>query len=232
MCGRFTLRTPLIKVAELFGLDETPDVEARYNVAPTQQVAAVRIRPDAEERELAMLRWGLIPHWADDPSIGNRMINARAETVAGKPAFRQAFKRRRCLVVADGFYEWKKTDGKKQPYFIRLKDDQPFGFAGLWEHWGPEAEGIESCTIITTEPNELMKPIHNRMPVIVQPDDHDRWLAPDFDDGEALQQILRSYPADLMEAYPVSTLVNNPRNEAADCIERLENPPPTQLPTS
>ncbi len=222
MCGRFTLRTPMTKVAELFGLDETPDVDARYNVAPTQQVAAVRVRPDTEERELAILRWGLIPHWADDMSIGNRMINARAETVAGKPAFRQAFKKRRCLVLADGFYEWQKTGGKKQPYYIRLKDDQPFGFAGLWERWNREGEEIQSCTIITTEPNELMKPIHNRMPVIVDRDDYARWLAPDFDDGEALQQILRRYPAELMEAYPVSTLVNNPKNEAAACIERLE----------
>lgn len=220
MCGRFTLRTPMNKVAEVFGLDDMPDIEPRYNVAPTQPVVAVRLRPEAEKRELALLRWGLIPHWADDPSIGNRMINARAETVAGKPAFRQAFKKRRCLVVADGFYEWKKTDGKKQPYYIRLKDDQPFGFAGLWERWSRDGEEIQSCTIVTTEPNELMKPIHNRMPVIVQPDDYYRWLDPAFDDGAPLQPVLQRYPAELMEAYPVSTLVNNPRNETAGCIER------------
>jgi putative SOS response-associated peptidase YedK len=212
----------MIKVAELFGLDETPDVELRYNVAPTQQVVAVRLRPDAEKRELVLLRWGLIPHWADDPSIGNRMINARAETVADKPAYRQAFKKRRCLVVADGFYEWKKIDGKKQPYYIRLKDDRPFGFAGLWERWNREGEEIQSCTIITTEPNELMKPIHNRMPVIVPSGDYDRWLDPEFEDGEALRQVLQCYSSDAMEAYPVSTLVNNPRNETAGCIERLE----------
>jgi len=210
------------RVAELFGLVETLDVGLRYNVAPTQQVVAVRRHPDAENRKLVLLRWGLIPHWADDPSIGNRMINARAETVAGKPAFRQAFKKRRCLVVADGFYEWKKTDGKKQPYYIRLKDDRPFGFAGLWERWSREGEEIQSCTIITPEPNELMKTIHNRMPVIVQPNDHDRWLDPEFEDRKSLQQILRRYPADLLEAYPVNTLVNNPRNDAPGCTERLE----------
>ena len=221
MCGRFTLRTPMSKIAEVFGLDETLDVEPRYNVAPTQQVVAIRPGPTADNRELALLRWGLIPHWADDPSIGNRMINARAETVAGKPSFRQAFKKRRCLVVADGFYEWKKIDGKKQPYYIHLKDDQPFGFAGLWERWNREGEEIQSCTIITTEPNELMKPIHNRMPVIVQPTDYDRWLDLDFQNGEALEQVLRRYPADAMETFPVSTLVNNPRNDVAECIERL-----------
>lgn len=222
MCGRFTLRTPMTRIAKIFGLDETTDIEPRYNVAPTQQVVAIRLDPAAENRELALLRWGLIPRWADDPSIGNRMINARAETVAGKPSFRQAFKKRRCLVVADGFFEWKKIGGKKQPYYIHLKDDQPFGFAGLWERWNREGEEIQSCTIITTEPNELMKPIHNRMPVIVQSTDYDRWLDPDFEDGKALQQVLRRYPAELMEAYPVSTLVNNPRNEAPGCIERFE----------
>jgi len=212
----------MTRIAKIFGLDETTDIEPRYNVAPTQQVVAIRLDPAAENRELALLRWGLIPRWADDPSIGNRMINARAETVAGKPSFRQAFKKRRCLVVADGFFEWKKIGGKKQPYYIHLKDDQPFGFAGLWERWNREGEEIQSCTIITTEPNELMKPIHNRMPVIVQSTDYDRWLDPDFEDGKALQQVLRRYPAELMEAYPVSTLVNNPRNEAPGCIERFE----------
>jgi len=211
----------MTRIAKIFGLDETTDIEPRYNVAPTQQVVAIRLGSAAENRELALLRWGLIPHWADDPSIGNRMINARAETVAGKPSFRQAFKKRRCLVVADGFYEWKKTDGKKQPYYIHLKDDQPFGFAGLWERWNREGEEIQSCTIITTEPNELMKPIHNRMPVIVQSTDYDRWLDPDFQNGEMLQQVLRRYPADAMQAFPVNTLVNNPRNERAECIDRL-----------
>ncbi len=221
MCGRFTLRTPMNKVAELFGADETPNSEPRYNVAPTQPVAAIRIGSAAETREIVFLRWGLIPHWADDPSIGNRMINARAETVSSKPSFRQAFKKRRCLVVADGFYEWQKVDGKKQPFYIHLKDDQPFGFAGLWERWSGKGEEIQSCTIITTEPNELMKPIHNRMPVIVQQEDYDRWLNPAFEDGKALQQVLRRYPTELMAAYPVSTLVNNPRNDVAECIGRL-----------
>jgi putative SOS response-associated peptidase YedK len=150
------------------------------------------------------------------------MINARSETVATKPSYRHAFKKRRCLVVADGFYEWKKVNGKKQPYYIRLKSDQPFGFGGLWERWGRDGDEIQSCTIITTRPNELMEPIHNRMPAIVQPDDCEEWLRPDCEDGDRLQEILRPYPAEALEAYPVSTLVNNPGNDEARCIERTE----------
>jgi len=210
------------QVAELFGVSETPDVQPRYNVAPTQQVVAARMSPADEHRELVLLRWGLVPHWADDPKIGNRMINARSETVATKPSFRQAFKKRRCLVVADGFYEWKKTNGQKQPYYIRLKDDKPFGFAGLWERWQRDDEETQSCTIITTAPNELMEPIHNRMPVIVQPDDYELWLRPDFEGGDKLQELLRPYPAEALEAYPVSMLVNSPSNDEAKCIERAE----------
>jgi putative SOS response-associated peptidase YedK len=178
------------------------------------------VRWDAprRQRECVLLRWGLIPGWADDPKIGNRMINARAETVASKPAFRNAFKRRRCLVVTDGFYEWKKLVQGKQPHYIRMKDDRPFAFAGLWESWHRDGSQIESCTIITTEPNALMKSIHNRMPVILRPDDYDCWLDPEFQDGDALQRLLAPFSAHRMEAYPVSTLVNSPGNDVADCI--------------
>lgn len=183
----------------------------------SQQIATVRLAPN-NSRELAFLRWGLVPSWADDPAIGYKMINARGETVATKPSFRKAFKARRCLVVADGFYEWQKTDGKKQPHYIRLKHDGPFAFAGLWEHWGRDGTEIDSCTIITTDANELMAPIHNRMPVILAPTDYDVWLDPAVEEVERLQPLLRPFPAGEMTAYPVSTVVNSPRNETEECV--------------
>jgi putative SOS response-associated peptidase YedK len=217
MCGRFTLRSSSTKVAETFGLSEAPLFEPRYNIAPTQPVAAVRATP--EGRQLASLRWGLIPSWADDPSIGYRMINARSETVATKPSFRSAFKNRRCLIPADGYYEWQKTDGKKQPYLIGMRDGTPFAFAGLWEHWERGQEPIESCTILTTAANDLTGPIHDRMPVILDPKDFDLWLDPQVQDPKALEPFLRPHVAETMMAYQVSTLVNNPRNEDPRCVE-------------
>lgn len=167
MCGRFTLRVPAAELVEIFRLLRRPDVQPRYNIAPTQPVAVVR-RID-RGRELSMLRWGLVPSWAKDPKIGARMINARAETVATKPAFRTALRRRRCLVPADGFYEWAKSaGGTKQPHYITRRDGRPFAFAGLWESWdGPDGSSIESCTIVTTEANDLVGRIHDRMPVIL-----------------------------------------------------------------
>src|SRR5262249_19686163 len=160
---------------------------------------------DGKDRELAMLKWGLIPSWAKDAAIGYRMINARADTVAQKPSYRSAFRRRRCLLVADGFYEWQKTNDKKQPFFIGMKDESPFAFAGLWEHWeNPEGEPIESCTIITTEANDLVKEIHDRMPVILPPKNYPVWLDPEVQDPEKLQKLLAQYPAKEMRAYPVS----------------------------
>jgi putative SOS response-associated peptidase YedK len=223
MCGRFTLRTPTRDIVAVFQLDEAPDLSPRYNIAPTQLVPAVRLDAEHQTRELVLLHWGLIPFWADDRKIGNRMINARAEGIATKPAFRRAFKSQRCLVVADGFYEWQKTGGKKkQPYYVRLKEDLPFGFAGLWEHWKDEGDTIESCTIITTAANSLMQPIHDRMPVIVAPDEYALWLDPEFQDTHKLQDMLQPYDADQMEAYPVSTAVNNPRNEIPACVESVE----------
>lgn len=219
MCGRFTLRTPAKEIAEQFALFSAPDLTPRYNIAPSQQVAAVRVAHN-DGRELVWLRWGLVPSWADDSAVGYKMINARGESVATKPSFRNDFKARRCLVVADGFYEWQKTGGKKQPYYIRLKSGRPFAFAGLWEHWGREGKEIDSCTIITTDANELMEPLHDRMPVIVAASDYDLWLDPAVKDVERLQALLQPYPPGEMEAYPVSTVVNNPRNETEKCVER------------
>jgi putative SOS response-associated peptidase YedK len=174
---------------------------------------------DEPARQLVLFKWGLVPSWAKDAKIGNSLINARAESVAEKPAFRAAFRRRRCLVVADGFYEWQRTGSKKQPYFIRLADDRPFAFAGLWEFWeGPDHSALETCALITTGANELMEPIHDRMPVILAPDDYDRWLDPALQTPEQLQPLLRQFPSGAMVAYPVSTHVNSPRNEDPRCI--------------
>jgi putative SOS response-associated peptidase YedK len=222
MCGRFTLRSSPNAVAKVFGLADPPHLEPHFNIAPSQSVAVVRQQPETHQRELALLRWGLIPFWADDPSIGNRMANARSETAATKPSFRRAFRSRRCLVVADGFYEWRKTDGKKQPYYVRLKNDQPFGLAGLWEWWDKQGEPIESCAILTTDANDLMKPIHDRMPVIIPPDKFDLWLDPAARNEKALSGMLRPFASDEMTVYPISTLVNSPKNDRAECIEPVE----------
>jgi putative SOS response-associated peptidase YedK len=219
MCGRYTLRTPVDTLAERFEIDDTPSsIAASYNVSPTQGVATVLVEDG--KRKLEMLHWGLIPSWADDPSIGNRMINARAETVAEKPSFRKAFRNHRCLVLADGFYEWQKTANGKQPYYIRMEDDSPFAFAGLWESWKNGSE-VRSATIITTDANDVVAPIHNRMPVILHPEDYDLWLDPDFDEKEPLSTLLKPYPAEAMEAYPVSRVVNSPSNNEPSCIESV-----------
>lgn len=173
------------------------------------------------DRELAFLRWGLVPSWADDPAIGNRLINARSETVAEKPSFRTAFKRRRCLIPADGFFEWKKEVKHKQPYLIGVEQDGPFAFAGLWEDWERDGEVIESCTILTTTANDLMRPLHERMPVILTAKDYDLWLDPSVQDAAAVLPLLQPYPAGEMFAYPVSTWVNDPKHEDPRCVERL-----------
>ena len=198
MCGRYTLATPVNDLAERFEIDEYPSpITPSYNIAPTQEVAAVLV--EEEKRKLQMLRWGLIPAWADDPSIGNRMINARSETVAEKPSFRKAFKDRRCLVLTDGFYEWQRTPDGKQPYYIHMKDGSPFAFAGLWESWR-DGEEIRSCTIITTEANQLVGEVHSRMPVILPPEDYEVWLDPEFEEKEALTSLLRPLPRGGMES--------------------------------
>ena len=220
MCGRFTLRAPASVVAEQFAVFAMPPFTPRFNIAPTQPAPVVRMAP---ERELVALRWGLIPGWAKDPAIGSRLINARAETVAEKPAFRAAFRRRRCLVVADGFYEWQRRGTAKQPYFIHLRDDRPFAFAGLWESWEASGEGpLETCTILTTEPNALVSPLHDRMPVILPPEAYDAWLDPANEDVGRLATLLRAYPAEAMAAYPVGAYVNSPTHDGAKCIEPVE----------
>jgi putative SOS response-associated peptidase YedK len=209
MCGRFTLTAKPAELQELFTFIQQPiDLAPRYNIAPSQAVAVI---PNENERKLEMFKWGLIPSWAKDPKIGYKMINARAETLAEKPAFRTALKRRRCLVVADGFFEWKKDGTAKQPMYITLKDGRPFAFAGLWEVWkDPKGEWLKTCTIVTTEPNELMADIHNRMPVILKPEAYDQWLTPgDLGTVEALS-LLGPYDARQMQAVPVSTAVNSP----------------------
>ncbi|MEX0716316.1 MAG: SOS response-associated peptidase [Planctomycetaceae bacterium] len=218
MCGRYNLRTPPGELAKVFELDRWADVVPRYNIAPTQSVPAIRVIDG--ERRLDLLQWGLIPSWADDPKIGNRLINARADTVASKPSFRSAFRKRRCLVPADGFYEWRKTSTKtKQPFHVTLKCGSPFGFAGLWERWAKGAEGpIESFTIITTDANELVADIHDRMPVILPAEHYGVWLDLEIDDSKALESLLVPYSANEMLAVPVSTAVNSPRNDSPECI--------------
>jgi putative SOS response-associated peptidase YedK len=195
MCGRFTLRSSGESVAKAFDLPKAPDLSPRFNIAPGQPVAVVRQKPETEGRELSFLHWGLIPSWADDPAIGDRMANARSETAATKPSFRRAFRSRRCRIVADGFYEWQKTNGRKQPYFIGLQNDRPFGLAGLWERWDKHGEPVESCTMLTTDANELMQPIHERMPVILPPDQYGLWLDPRHEDSEKLSKLLRPFSA-------------------------------------
>jgi putative SOS response-associated peptidase YedK len=219
MCGRFTLTTNQEKLAESFTEFEVPEqLSPRYNIAPSQPVAVVA---NNSQNKVEFFQWGLIPAWAKDPSIGNRMINARAETLAEKPSFKNAYKRRRCLVLADGFYEWRKEPNSKAktPMYIRLADDEPFAFAGLWESWhGPDDSLILSCTIITTTPNEFMAKIHNRMPVILPREVYARWLDPADHSPDQLNALLKPYPAEQMTAYPVSRVVNNPQNDAPDCI--------------
>ncbi len=218
MCGRYTLATSVDELARQFEIGEYPaSIPPSYNVAPTQNIAAVVA--EGEARKLEMLRWGLVPSWADDPEIGARMINARSETVAEKPSFRKAFRERRCLILADGFYEWRRMESGKQPYYIRMKDERPFAFAGLWESWGRDGDEVRSCAILTTEPNGLVRGIHNRMPVILPPENYPLWLDHDFDEREALESILESYPAGEMEAYPVSRAMNSPSHDVPGCIK-------------
>jgi putative SOS response-associated peptidase YedK len=221
MCGRFTQASDSEIIVRVFDLPEKPDLAPRYNIAPTQDVAAVR-EAESGARELVHLHWGLIPSWAKERAMGARMINARAETLAEKPAFRSAFRARRCLIVADGFYEWQKLGTRKQPHFVGFRDGRPFAFAGLWERWrGEGSEQVESCTIVTTEANELLAPIHDRMPVIVDPDDFALWIDPSQKDTDRLAGLLRPYPPGSLQAYPVSLLVNSPANDTAACRERL-----------
>ena len=223
MCGRFSQAQIAELDREVFELLSVPRLEPRYNIAPTQDAAVIRTGR-TRGRELVPLRWGLIPSWAKDPAIGNRMINARAETLAEKPAFRDAFAERRCLVPADGFYEWEKLRHRKQPHYVRVGGGRVFAFAGLWERWWDRVSGEqqETFTIVTTEPNALLAPIHNRMPAIVAPEDYGRWLEPENRDPSSLMGLLAPYPPEQMSAYPVSTYVNKPENEGPECVRPVD----------
>lgn len=221
MCGRFTRTQSVPEISKEFGVAQVSgDLGPSYNIAPTQKVAV--IITDVI-KQLVPVRWGLVPSWAKDISVGSKMINARAETITEKASYRNAFKKRRCLVVADGFYEWQNLGGTKRPVYIRLKSGKPFGFAGLYEVWNsPEGEAITTCTIVTTEANEIMEPIHERMPVIIPKQDEDIWLDSATQDQGLLLKLLKPYPAEQMEAYPVSKRVNSPKNNTAACIEQLK----------
>lgn len=215
MCGRFAFYSPSEATAALFGVDGALEVEPRFNIAPTQFVAAIR---DSEEqqRELVMLRWGLVPFWAKDPAIGNKMINARAETVAEKPSYRNAFKHRRCVVLADGFYEWHRQGNVKVPHFISLQSGEPFALAGLWETWKDKdsGESLQTTTLLTMAANDFMQPLHHRMPIIVQADGANEWLSAA---SEFLDSAAERTPP--LQAWPVSRNVNNARNQGEELIE-------------
>lgn len=219
MCGRFTLTVDPSELKEAFEHYTFPSqFVPRFNIAPTQPVLAI---PNDAKNAADFFVWGLIPSWAKDPSVGNKLINARGETVAEKPSFRASFKNKRCLILADGFYEWKATPGTKTktPYFIHMKDRGAFAFAGLWDEWhSPDGGSLSTCTIITTEPNDLMSALHNRMPVILDAKDYDRWLDPAPQTPENLLPLVKPFPADRMSAYAVSTLVNKPGNDRPECV--------------
>lgn len=232
MCGRFTLKTPAKLLIEIFEVAVLPELRPRYNIAPTQSILTIRAESGPTlHREGIVMRWGLVPFWAKDLSVGNRMINARAETVAEKPSFRQAFAKRRCLIPADGFYEWEKlANGKKQPWFIHQPDEQPFAMAGLWEVWKPKVaygadsadDGVQdeivlSCTILTTESRGDLRELHDRMPVIVPPHNWDMWLS-DKSSTAQLQSLLVPLPDNSLERYTVSTMVNRPITDSPQCV--------------
>jgi putative SOS response-associated peptidase YedK len=223
MCGRFTLTTSAQQVAEHFGLAEMPELSPRYNIAPTQPVAIVRGTGVGRDPVLEVRRWGLIPSWAKDPGIGSRMINARIETAAEKPAFRAAFRRRRCLVPADGFYEWKPHPKRRRPHHVRLGDGELFGLAGLFEAWkSPGGEIIESCTLLTTAANAALRSLHDRMPVLIDPEHYPDWLDPELQDPAAIRSLTRPSLSDRLHFHPVGFQVNDPRNDDPICIEPTE----------
>ena len=226
MCGRYSLAADLEDIQRRFELfDSDLTYSPKYNIAPTQPVLAVT---NHNGRRASYMRWGLIPSWANSASVGNRLINARAETVAARPSFRTALARRRCLVIADGFYEWQRAGNARRPLRVAMKSGEPFAFAGLWDSWrDPGGDIVRSCTIITTEPNELLRPIHKRMPVILRRELESFWLDHDVEDPFALGNILGPYPAEAMQAYEVSSLVNRPSNEGPEVAIPVgqESPP-------
>jgi putative SOS response-associated peptidase YedK len=223
MCGRLNLTASGSELAEVFGLDEIPNVAPRYNIAPTQPIAVVRLAPQRGRRRMDTLRWGLVPSWEKDPAVGNRMINARVETAASKPAFREAFHLRRCLIPTNGFYEWESRSGVKQAFVIRRKDGHPFALGGLWDRWDG-GEPLETCTILTTEPNEVVRPIHDRMPLILPPEAYELWLNPRVDEVRALKRFLGPVSAQDLEAVPISSRVNAPENDDPEVLEPIAGP--------
>ncbi|MDE0634441.1 MAG: SOS response-associated peptidase [Candidatus Poribacteria bacterium] len=229
MCGRFTFTSAPVLLRQIFrGCKLPTNISPRYNITPTQDVAVIaNTQNDGDAKKVEFFHWGLIPSWAKDPKIGSRMINARSETLIEKPSFRSAYKRRRCLILADGYYEWQEVLGTKlkQPVYIRLKSKNPFAFAGLWEKWQANwmDKPLRSCTIITCSPNPMLEKIHHRMPVILPQNRYPQWLAPEEQSPETLQPLLTPYPDEEMEAYPVSRLVNRPANDSPECIAPMSD---------
>ncbi len=222
MCGRYVQKSPIDVLQKEFRIEKIHhDIQASYNIAPSQQVAAVIQR---DVRELIPLKWGLIPSWAKDPKIAYKLINARGETLKDKPSFRNAFKRRRCLILGDGFYEWRKASKTKQPMYITLKSKKPFAFAGLWETWkSSDSNTVSTCTIVTTEANDLMKTIHSRMPVILRKDQTALWLDTDLQDDLFLESMIKPYESESLEAVEVSQKVNSPKVSSPQCIEPVDS---------
>lgn len=221
MCGRFSLSINIEELQKQFQFEFEGESVPRYNIAPSQQVLAVG--SNGIRRKGSMLKWGLVPSWAKDEKIGYKMINARSESIDEKPSFKQAFYKRRCLILADGFYEWQKTEKGKQPYRFTMKNRKPFAFAGLYEIWKKEGKTLVTCTIITTSPNNVTRDIHDRMPVILPEEYYDFWINPRNEDIEHLKSLLVPYPADEMEKYAVSPIVNSPKNEIVECLTPLSN---------
>jgi putative SOS response-associated peptidase YedK len=224
MCGRFVKTSSGEELSRRFGFDDIPSgnlFEPHYNIAPSQEHPILIVSED--HRKVSPMKWGLVPYWAKDLKIGHKMINARSEGIEEKPSFRMPLRKRRCLVIADGFYEWCKPDKKtKVPHFFKLKSGEPFAFAGLWDLWNKDGQILKTFTIITTTPNELMKPIHNRMPVILKEADEGKWLDPEIEDPKNVLPLLKPYPSDEMECIKVSSLVNSPKNDVPDCIVAVD----------
>lgn len=220
MCGRFALIISQAELEKIFGLRLDEEFNPRYNIAPSQTVPVITFQEKDKKKKISSMKWGLVPSWAKDPSIGDRMINARSETIHEKPSFRNAFQRRRALIPASGFFEWKREGNAKTPYFIGMKEMKTFAFAGLWERWIHDDNFLETFTILTTEANELVRLIHDRMPVIIPENAYDKWLHPSTDLSQIIP-LLAPYPEDTMQAYPISKLVNNPKNDGPEILERV-----------
>ncbi len=225
MCGRFTLKTTAESIKEMFLVEQGLHYDPSFNIAPSQPIVAIRYSPKNDMRAMSLMKWGLVPTWAKDPAIGYKLFNARAETLTEKPSYKGPFTYHRCLIPADGFYEWcRSADGKskKQPYYIKRLDEKPMAFAGLWNYWcGPDGSELETCTIITTHANDIIKPIHDRMPVILKENEFDVWMDPRIQNTTLLKQYLNPYPSEEFEAYPVDTYVNKLANNSQECLKSL-----------